>query len=114
MQRTNTFIIEDNCNTLFKLADNCSKLWNELNYERRNACINGKSINWYPKHLYNKYSIIIGSSTAQQIINKNNEAWRSFLALKKMEREGKLPEHIKKVSMPRYWKYKGKRAKDYC
>jgi len=111
MQRTNTFIIEDNCNTLFKLADNCSKLWNELNYERRNAYINGKSINfnWYPKHLYNKYSIIIGSSTAQQIINKNNEAWRSFLALKKMEREGKLPEHIKKVSMPRYWKYKGKR-----
>jgi putative transposase len=109
MQRTNTFIIEDNCNTLFKLADNCSKLWNELNYERRNAYINGKDINWYPKHLYNKYSIIIGSSTAQQIINKNNEAWRSFLALKKMEREGKLPEHIKKVSMPRYWKYKGKR-----
>jgi putative transposase len=113
MQRTNTFIIEDNnnCNTLFKLADNCSKLWNELNYERRNAYINGKSINfnWYPKHLYNKYSIIIGSSTAQQIINKNNEAWRSFLALKKMEREGKLPKHITRVSMPRYWKYKGKR-----
>jgi putative transposase len=113
MQRTNTFIIEDNCNcnTLFKIADNCSKLWNELNYERRNAYINGKSINfnWYPKHLYNKYSVIIGSATAQQIINKNNEAWRSFLALKKMEREGKLPEHIKKVSMPRYWKYKGKR-----
>jgi putative transposase len=111
MQRTNTFIIEDNCNTLFKIADNCSKLWNELNYERRNAYINGKSINfnWYPKHLYNKYSIIIGSSTAQQIINKNNEAWRSFLALKKMEREGKLPKHITRVSMPRYWKYKGKR-----
>jgi putative transposase len=111
MQRTNTFIIEDNCNTLFKIADNCSKLWNELNYERRKAYINGKDINfnWYPKHLYNKYSVIIGSATAQQIINKNNEAWRSFLALKKMEREGKLPEHIKKVSMPRYWKYKGKR-----
>ena len=111
MQRTNTFIIEDNnnFNILFKLADNCSKLWNELNYERRNAYINGKSINWYPKHLYNKYSVIIGSATAQQIINKNNEAWRSFIALKKMEREGKLPEHIKKVSMPRYWKYKGKR-----
>jgi putative transposase len=109
MQRTNTFIIEDNCNTLFKLADNCSKLWNELNYERRKTYINGKSINWYPKHLYNKYSVIIGSATTQQIINKNNEAWRSFLALKKMEREGKLPKHITRVSMPRYWKYKGKR-----
>ena len=111
MQRTNTFIIEDNnnFNILFKLADNCSKLWNELNYERRNACINGKDINWYPKHLYNKYSVIIGSATAQQIINKNNEAWRSFLALKKMERECRLPKHITRVSMPRYWKYKGKR-----
>jgi putative transposase len=111
MQRTNTFIIEDNCNILFKLADNCSKLWNELNYERRKAYINCKSINfnWYPKHLYEKYSVIIGSATAQQIINKNNEAWRSFLALKKMEREGKLPRHITRVSMPRYWKYKGKR-----
>jgi putative transposase len=108
MQRTNTFVIED-CNTLFKLADNCSKLWNELNYERRKAYINGKSINWYPKHLYEKYSVIIGSSTAQQIINKNNEAWRSFLALKKMERECRLPKHITRVSMPRYWKYKGKR-----
>ena len=69
MQRTNTFIIEDNCNcnTLFKLADNCSELWNELNYERRKAYINGKDINfnWYPKHLYEKYSVIIGSATAQ-------------------------------------------------
>ena len=25
---------------------------------------------------------MIGSATAQQVINKNNEAWRSFLALK--------------------------------
>ncbi|MEG9194322.1 MAG: hypothetical protein V6S10_03230 [Candidatus Methanoglobus sp.] len=29
--------------------------------------------------LYEKYSPLIGSATAQQIINKNNEAWRSFL-----------------------------------
>ncbi len=108
MQRTNTFIVEGS-NTLWELADNCSKLWNEINYERRQACINNRRFEWYPKHLYNKYSVIIGSATAQQIINKNNEAWRSFLVLKKLKAEGKLPEHIMKISMPRYWKYKGKR-----
>jgi putative transposase len=52
---------------------------------------------------------LIGSATAQQIINKNNEAWRSFLALKRLEAEGKLPEHVKKISMPRYWKRNGRR-----
>jgi putative transposase len=29
--------------------------------------------------------------------------------LKRLEAEGKLPEHIKKVSMPRYWKGNGRR-----
>jgi putative transposase len=52
---------------------------------------------------------LIGSATAQQIINKNNEAWRSFLALKRLEAEGRLPEHITRVSMPRYWKKNGRR-----
>jgi putative transposase len=33
----------------------------------------------------------------------------SFLALKRLEAEGKLPKHITKISMPRYWKKKGER-----
>jgi hypothetical protein len=28
--------------------------------------------------------------------------WKSFLKLKGLEAKGELPEHIKKVSMPRY------------
>ena len=60
MQRTNTFIIECN-DTLWELADKCSKFWNELNYDRRKACINNRIFEWYPKHLYNKYSVMIGS-----------------------------------------------------
>jgi len=52
---------------------------------------------------------IIGSATAQQVIRKNNEAWRGFLKLKRLERLGKLPPHIKRVSMPRYWKKRGRR-----
>ena len=33
----------------------------------------------------------------------------SFLVLKRLEKKGKLPKHITKVSMPRYWKKNGKR-----
>jgi len=43
------------------------------------------------------------------LTNKDNEAWRSFLALKRLEAEGRLPKHITRVSMPRYWKRNGKR-----
>jgi len=50
----------------------------------------------------------IDSATTQQIIRKNNESWRSFFALKQLEREGKLPPNIEKVCMPGYWKRDGK------
>jgi len=43
------------------------------------------------------------------MIKKNNGAWRTFLKLKRLEKLGKLPRCIKKVSMPRYWKRNGKR-----
>jgi putative transposase len=108
MDRTNTFTIEDNPE-LWKLAEDCAKLYNEVNFERRQAYIHYKPIKWYPKQLYEKYASIIGSATAQQIINKNNEAWKSFLALKRLEAKGKLPKHITRVSMPRYWKKNGRR-----
>jgi putative transposase len=108
MERANTFMVEG-CPALWELADNCARLYNEVNFERRQAYIRYKRFKWYPKHLYEKYAPLIGSATAQQIINKNNEAWRSFLALKRLKAEGKLPKHITKISMPRYWKKKGKR-----
>jgi len=108
VKRANTFMVEG-CPALWELADNCARLYNEVNFERRQAYIHYKRFEWYPKHLYEKYAPLIGSATAQQIINKNNEAWRSFLALKRLEAERRFPEHITKVSMPRYWKRNGKR-----
>jgi len=108
MERTNTFIVKDSP-ALWELADNCARLWNELNFERRQAYIHYKKFEWYPKHLYKKYAPLTGSATAQQVIRKNNEAWRSFLKLKRLEKLGKLPPYIKKVTMPRYWKRKGRR-----
>jgi len=108
MERVNAFIVEG-CPALWELADNCARLYNEVNFERRQAYIRYRRFEWYPKHLYEKYAPLIGSATAQQIINKNSEAWRSFLALKRLEAEGKLPKHITRVSMPRYWKRDGRR-----
>jgi putative transposase len=108
VERTNTFVIEG-CPALWELADKCARLYNEVNFDRRQAYIRYKRFEWYPKHLYEKYAPLIGSATAQQVINKNNEAWRSFLALKRLEAEGRLPEHITRVSMPRYWKRNGRR-----
>jgi len=108
MKRTNTFTV-DGCPALRELADSCSKLWNEVNYERRQAYIHYRQFSWYPKYLYKKYAPIIGSATAQQIINKNNEAWRSFFKLKRLEAQCGLPPHITRVSMPRYWKRNGRR-----
>jgi len=108
VERTNTFIVEDNP-ALWNLADNCARLWNELNFERRQAYIYYRKFSWYPKHLYRKYAPLIGSATAQQVIRKSNEAWRSFLKLKKLEKLGKHLPHIRKVSMPRYWKKNGRR-----
>jgi putative transposase len=108
LQRTNAFIVE-NSPGLWELADGCARLWNEVNFERRQAYIHYRKFPWYPKHLYEKYARLIGSATAQQVINKNNEAWRSLLKLKRLDKHGKLPTHIKKVSMPRYWKRNGRR-----
>jgi putative transposase len=107
VERTNTFVIEG-CPALWELADKCARLYNEVNFDRRQAYIRYKRFEWYPKHLYEKYAPLIGSATAQQVINKNNEAWRGFLALKRLEAEGKL-KHITRVSMPRYWKRNGRR-----
>ncbi|UJG40471.1 MAG: transposase [Candidatus Heimdallarchaeum aukensis] len=61
-------------------------------------------MNWKTDEEYNKYKKLVGSATAQQIIRKNNEAWKSFFALLKKKKKGELPHHIKKIKPPGYWK----------
>ena len=106
MKRTNTFALaptEEQHQQLLEIADACARLWNELNYRRRQSFFKGK-LNWESKDLYDKYKGIIGAATAQQIQRKNSEAWKSFFALLKLKSEGKLPPHIRKVKPPSYWK----------
>jgi len=90
---------------LKKLANTSTKLFNEVNYERRQQFFHGERVDFkgtYNKY-YEKYKSVLGVN-AQQILNKNNEAWNSFFSLLKLRKEGKLPPHIKHVSPPKYWK----------
>ncbi len=108
MKRTNKFRLrptEEQEKVLFSLCEMSAVLWNKLNYIRRQAFFDGR-FNWNEgvKELYDEFKRILGSATTQQIIRKNDEAWRSFFALLKLKSQGILPSHIRKVSPPRYWK----------
>ena len=90
---------------LRRLADACARLWNELNYERRQQFFNHQHVDFkgtWNKY-YEKYKKIL-SVNAQAVLQKNNEAWNSFFTLLNMKREGKLPPFMRHVSPPGYWK----------
>ncbi|MFO7966477.1 MAG: transposase [Archaeoglobaceae archaeon] len=106
MRRTNTFKLRPTRGQerrLFELADSCSRLWNEVTYKRRQTFFEGE-MDWNTDEYYRRYKKPVGSATAQQVVRKSNEAWKSFFALLKQYDEGKLPPHIEKVSPPGYWK----------
>jgi putative transposase len=90
---------------LMRLADASAKLWNELNYERRQQWNGGQRVDlegtWGKYH--ERYKGVLGPHNAAAVINKNNEAWGSFFSLLKSKKEGKLPKH-RRVSPPGYWK----------
>ncbi|MFP3211557.1 MAG: transposase [Thermocladium sp.] len=91
---------------LRRLADTSAKLFNEVNYERRQQFFHGGRVDLkgtYNKY-YEKYRGELGSANAQQVLNKNNEAWSSFFSLLKLRKKGKLPPHMNHVSPPSYWK----------
>jgi len=107
MKRCNTFCIAPTSKQhieLMTVATNCAKLWNEITFRRRQSFFKHR-MNWNTKDIYMKYSKLIGSASTQQIIRKNDEAWRSFFALLKKQGEGKLPDHLQgKVRPVGYWK----------
>ena len=79
-----------------------SKLWNEVNYARRRMFFEKRGVDLKAtyKEFYEKYKTLIGSATAQQVLNKNDEAWRSFFKLLKLKKEGRLPPFITRVNPP--------------
>jgi len=96
--------------TLFELADIGAKVWNRVNYLRRQEFFEGKPVdfNKTEKIIYEEFKKEIGSATVQQIARKNAEAWRSFFSLLRNKRNGELPGWLK-PKPPNYLKNNGKR-----
>ena len=67
--------------TLFDIGLACARLWNELNYEKRQAFFNRelspKKRDEINKKYYHKYKGVLGVN-AGQVVNKNDEAWNAF------------------------------------
>jgi len=104
MKRTNVFTIKfrDDSKALER-AKGCSALWNVVNYKRRQSFFTG-NIDFAYADEYKRFAPSIGATTAQQIIRKNDKAWKAFFKLHKMMNEGTLPPNIKHVGPPGYWK----------
>jgi putative transposase len=115
MKRTSIveLIVDKNSEERLKLLCSLSsKLWNEVNYTRRRMFFEKKGVDLkttYKKY-YEKYKILIGSATTQQILNKNDETWRGFFKLLKLKKESKLPPFITKINPPGYMKKNNKRS----
>jgi len=109
MKRVSIIRLIPDKNTEAKLKALCSlasRLWNEVNYVRRQQFFKNKIVDLKGtyKEFYEKYKLLIGSVTAQQVLNKNNEAWNSFFKLSKAKKEGKLPPFITIINPPGYKK----------
>jgi len=108
VKRTNRFRLKvygEQEDTLKNICYMSAVLWNKLNYVRRQMFFK-KCFRWNRgvDELYNNFKMILGSAVTQEIIRKNDEAWRSFFKLKRMIKEHRLPQNIKKVGPPGYWK----------
>ncbi|KUH32289.1 transposase [Thermococcus celericrescens] len=95
---------------LFELADVGAKVWNRVNYLRRQEFFEGKPVDFLKteKTVYEEFKKEIGSATVQQICRKNAEAWRSFFALAMKKKTKELPKWLK-PKPPSYLKEGGKR-----
>ena len=93
LKRSNEFCVrplsEQDERLLNELTDASAALWNETNYERLMRYNNEDEYEseevWDADtgSLEGKYKSTLSASTAQQVIRKNSEAWRSFFTLKK-------------------------------
>jgi putative transposase len=114
MKRTSIVRLVVNKSSEEKLKLLCSlssKLWNEVNYARRRMFFEKRGVDLKTtyKEYYEKYKTLIGSATTQQVLNKNDEAWKSFFKLLKLRKEGKLPPFITGVNPPGYKKKNNRR-----
>jgi len=92
---------------LRRLANTSAKLFNEINYERRQQFFRQHEVDFkgtWNKY-YERYKEKLGVN-AQAVMQKNNEAWSSFFSLIRLKKQGKLPPHMNHAGIPGYWKDK--------
>ncbi|MFP3238318.1 MAG: transposase, partial [Caldivirga sp.] len=92
---------------LMRIADATAKLWNELNYVRLIQFRASGEIDFKDTghEFYHRYKGVLGVN-AGQVINLNNNAWKSYFKLLKLYRQGKLPKFMNKPSPPGFWRDK--------
>lgn len=99
---------------LRKLADASSGLWNMAVYERRQAFFKRSKMPSYGRQYHEfrdtRQFRALGTCKGQALLMKLAEAWDSFWALKRLQKQGKQPPDVKKVSPPTYWKEDGRRV----
>jgi Transposase and inactivated derivatives len=90
---------------LRRIADTAAKLWNGLNYARLIQFRASGKINFKDTghEFYHRYKDKLGVN-AGQVINLNNNAWKSYFKLLKLYRQGKLPRFNGKPSPPGFWR----------
>ena len=117
MLRTSSVLLKPTDTQLRQLgeyAEQSASLWNMANYERRKAFCEHKKAESYVTQCRELKQTEpfrkLGTCKAQALLAKLNEAWRSFYALLRLKKKGKLPSHILEVRPPRYWKKNGKRV----
>jgi len=96
MRRVNKFRLrptKEQEKVLLNLCEMSAVLWNRVNYKRRQSFFAG-SIDWDTGEEYEEFKRILGSATAQQVIRKNDEAWRSFLKLLNLKKHGRPPPNM--------------------
>jgi putative transposase len=88
-----------------RIADATAKLWNELNYVRLVQFRASGKIDFKGtgREFYHRFNAMLGVN-AGQVINLNNNAWKSYFKLLKLYRQGKLPRFYGKPSPPGFWK----------
>ncbi|WXG45143.1 MAG: transposase [Candidatus Atabeyarchaeum deiterrae] len=116
MLRTSTALLRPTQCVEAKLreyAEQSATLWNTANYERRRANHQHAKMPSYAgqcKALKDTEAFRkLGTCKAQALLAKLDEAWRSYYALLRLKKSGKLPPHIRSVAPPRYRKRNGKR-----
>jgi putative transposase len=97
---------------LRQLCDLSSKLWNEVNYARLRMWLEKKPIDFDGtyKEFYERYRLLIGAVTAQTILLRNGNAWKSFFKLLELKKEGRLPPFMTWISPPGFGKRNGSRT----